>query len=168
MDVIYPLVLLALNLFGLFLVLLSLPGTWFMVAATAGVSWLTGMQLVSWTTVLVLAGVALLGEVLEFLAGAAGSRRAGGTWRATVGAMVVSVIGGIVLGAMIFPIIGAPLGACIGAFLGALAGELSAGKKLETAVAVGQGAFVGRLLGTIVKLVLGGILLVIATIASFA
>ncbi len=166
MDSIYALILLPLNTLGLFLVLVGLPGTWFMVLSSAAISWLTGNRLLSVSTLAVLAGLALAGEVAELVAGAAGSRKAGGTWRGSAGALAVGLAGGIV-GTLLFPVVGSILGACLGAFLGALGGELSGGREMESAVRVGKSAFVGRLLGTVIKLVLGVAIWITATLASF-
>jgi hypothetical protein len=54
-------------------------GTWLMVLVTAVLKWWQpGYVLVSWTVLGVAAGLALLGEVLEFALGAAGARHSGG------------------------------------------------------------------------------------------
>ena len=50
---------------------------------------------VSWTALSVAGGLAVLGEVLEFALGAAGSRRAGGSSRAAALAIVGSLVGGV-------------------------------------------------------------------------
>ncbi len=167
MDYLYAAILFCLNALGLFLVAVGLPGNWLMVLASAGVSWLTGLRLISLPTLIALALLALAGEVVELVAGAAGSRKAGGTWRGSAGALAVGLVGGI-LGTFLLPLppLGSILGACAGAFVGALLGELSAGKRMEAAVDVGRGAFIGRLLGTIYKLAIGVLILIVATVAS--
>jgi hypothetical protein len=59
-------------------ILFSLPGTWLMVLVTAVLKgWQPEHVQVSWTVLSVAAGLAALGEVLEFVLGAAGSRLAG-------------------------------------------------------------------------------------------
>ena len=61
-------------------ILFNLPGTWLMVLVTAVLKWWQPDYVqVSWTVLGVAAGLAALGEVLEFVLGAAGSRRAGGS-----------------------------------------------------------------------------------------
>lgn len=57
------------------------------------------------------------------------------------------VVGSIV-GAFFFP-----LGILLGPFLGALTGELIAGKRISQAAQGGFGAFLGFLLGTLIKVV---------------
>jgi hypothetical protein len=165
MDILLAILLVVLNTLGILLVLVGLPGTWFILLATAGVSAISGRDMASVPTIAVLAALALAGEVLEFAAGAAGSRKAGGSWRATVGAIILGLVGGIV-GSFVLPVIGSLLGACMGAFAGALLGELSAGKDLEPAINVGANAFVGRFLGTVLKLGVAVAMWAIATVAS--
>src|SRR5262245_20145266 len=164
----YAGLLLLLNTLGLVLVVVGLPGTWFMVLSTAVVAWLrAGEEMISPWTVGALAALALLGELLELVAGAAGSKRAGGTWRGSTGALAGGVVGGIVgTFAIPIPVIGSILGACLGAFGGAIAGELSGGKRLTPAVEVGRGAFVGRLLGSLWKLAVGVVIWAVALVAS--
>jgi len=158
------------NTLGLLLVAVGLPGTWLMVIATAGLAWWRWEErMFSPWTVAALAALALLGEIAEFAAGAAGSRKAGGSLRGAAGALVFGVVGGIAGTFLIpIPLVGSVLGACLGAGAGAILGELSLGKKLEPAVTVGKGAFVGRFLGTVYKLAAGGAIWVAATAASVA
>src|SRR5688572_29067283 len=67
-----------------------------MVLVTAVLKWWQpGYVLVSWTVLGVAAGLALLGEVLEFALGAAGARHSGGSTRATALAILGSLIGGL-------------------------------------------------------------------------
>ena len=71
-------VLTVLNLVFWVGILFNLPGTWLMVLVTAVLKWWQPEYVrVSWTVLGVAAGLAALGEVLEFVLGAAGSRRAG-------------------------------------------------------------------------------------------
>ncbi len=166
MIYLYGSILILLNTLGLFLVVIGLPGTWFMVLASGLISWLSGLEFISTPALIAMALLALLGEILEFIMGAAGSRKAGGSRRAAALALFLGITGGIA-GTAMFPVIGSILGACIGAFAGALLGEVSAGKKMDIAVEVGRGAFIGRLLGTIYKLTLGVVIWIIATVAVF-
>ena len=169
MTYLWASVLLALNTLFLFLVVLGLPGNWLMVLASTGISWLAGWS-ISMPVLGVLAGLAFAGEVAELAAGAAGSKRAGGTWRGTTGALGAGLVGGI-LGTFLIPIpipgAGSLLGACAGAFAGAVVGEMSGGRDAEKAIAVGRSAFVGRLLGTILKLAFGAAIWLLAAVASF-
>ena len=112
-------------------ILFNLPGTWLMVLVTALLKWWQPEYvLVSWTTLGVSAGLAALGEVLELVLGAAGSRHAGGSKRAAVLAILGSLVGGIIGTALPVPLVGTLIGACLGAFTGSLIADLWAGRPL--------------------------------------
>jgi uncharacterized protein len=149
-------------------ILFNLPGTWLMVVITAVLKWwLPAYVLVSWTTLSVAAGLALLGEVLEFALGAAGARRAGGSTKAAALAIVGSLVGGIIGTAIPVPVVGTLIGACLGAFAGSLLGDLWAGRPLFPSVEAGWGAAVGRFWGTLTKLAVGAAMVVILALAAF-
>ncbi len=79
MVYLYAVLLTVLNLGFWGGILFNLPGTWLMVLVTAVLTWWEPEYVrVSWTVLGVAAGLAALGEVLEFALGAAGSGRAGG------------------------------------------------------------------------------------------
>jgi uncharacterized protein len=122
---------------------------------------------VSWTMLSVAGGLALLGEVLEFALGAAGSRRAGGSIRAAALAIVGSLVGGVAGTALPVPIIGTLIGACVGAFAGSLLGDLWAGRPLFPSFEAGWGAAVGRFWGTISKLAIGAIIVLVLALDAF-
>ncbi len=169
LDVVYICALLVANAVFALLVAMSLPGTWLILAATCAVAWLRWDEGIYGPISLgVLAGLAVLGEVLELVTGALGAKRSGGSTRGAVGAMAGGVAGGI-LGTLFLPvpILGSILGAALGAFGGALLGERTAGRDLEAAAAVGRGAFVGRLLGTVSKLLIAGAMWIVVAFASF-
>ena len=67
-----------------FLNLLGLPGNWFMVAAAALYTWLMPHDTraaIGWPVVGTIAGLAVVGELVEFAASAAGVQKAGGSRR---------------------------------------------------------------------------------------
>jgi len=155
-----------LNAVSVLLVAMSLPGTWLMVFLTGLLAWWrweTG--LLGWPTLLTLTGLALLGEILELVTGAIGSRKAGGSAWGAVGAMIGAVCGGIG-GTFVIPVLGSILGAAAGAFCGALICERVSGRKLEEAALSGRGAFVGRLVGTGLKLAVAGAMWIVVAFGS--
>lgn len=156
----------------------TLPGNWFIVAATALFAWLVHPPEgggIGWWTVGALVALAAIGEVIEFVAGAAGAAKQGGSRRGMVLAIAGSLVGslaGSVLGTFIpIPVVGTLLGAigggAIGAFGGAYAGESWKGKTSEERMAVSTAALVGRLFGTVGKLAVGVVMVVIAAADSF-
>lgn len=164
----YYLCLLLLQLLGLALTLVGLPGIWLMVAAVGGYAWLTVWdQYVGWPGLLTVLILAILSEVAEFVAGAAGSASAGGTKRAMVGAIVGGFIGAIALTPFIpIPIVGTIAGACIGAFVGAFGVELAIHREVELSTRVGWGAAKGRLWGTLLKLAFGVVILLVTILVA--
>jgi uncharacterized protein YqgC (DUF456 family) len=114
--------------------------------------------------VIALIVLGLLAELFEFLAGAAGSKAAGGRKRGMIGAVVGALIGGIV-GSPILPIIGTILGACLGAFIGAAVMEFY-DRDFQHAMRVGVGAAKGRFWGIVIKSGIGLIMLLVILIAA--
>lgn len=146
-----------LNLFGL-------PGNWINLAAVACYAWLAPagqrLSIGGWVVGGVLL-LAILGEVLELSAGAAGAARVGASRRSAVLALGGSLVGSL-LGAVIglpIPFVGSLagvlLGAGLGALVGAMLGECWKGRGLDRSWQAGQAAFWGRLLGTAGKLTAG-------------
>lgn len=150
-------------------ILLGLPGTWLMVLVPALVEWWQpGTYLFGWGVLVVCAGLAALGEVFEFVLGAAGSRKAGGSKRAAALAIAGGFVGGIVgTGVIPVPVVGTLVGACLGAFAGSLLGDLWAGRPLAQGLRAGRGAASGRLWGTVAKFAIGGVIFAAITVAAF-
>ncbi|MEX2558383.1 MAG: DUF456 domain-containing protein [Pirellulales bacterium] len=155
--------------------LFSLPGNWLIVAATALFAYAApdgGQFDITWTAVLVILGLAIAGEIVEFAAGAVGAARVGGSRRGALMAIVGSMIGGLtgaVLGLpvpLIGPLLGAVLFAGVGALVGAMLGEAWKGRQLQESWQVGQAAFWGRLLGTLAKTLIASAMVVIAAVAA--
>lgn len=163
------------NLGWLATILFGLPGTWLMVLSTVIAAWIQwqpglpgGAQAITPWTLVVLVVLALVGEVLEFIAGAAGAKKAGGSGRGAVAAIVGGVVGAVVGTFMIpIPLIGSLMGAAGGAGLAAWGVELAGGKTMDQSVQIGMGAGFGRLLGTLYKLGVGVAIWVLATLAAF-
>jgi uncharacterized protein len=162
---IYYILLLLMGLCGLFVTLLGLPGLWLIVAAYAAYAWLTQWNVyIGWPSMIALLVLAALAEVVEFFAGAAGSKAAGGRARGMIGAIVGALIGGIAL-SPVFPVIGTIFGACLGAFIGAAALEFY-DRDARHALRVGMGAAKGRFYGIVSKLAFGVVMFVIVAVAA--
>lgn len=167
MDILIAVILTFLNLLWLACTIFMLPGNWFMVA-TAGLACWLAEGMVSVYTVVAVALLAGLGELVEFFAGAGGAKRSGagksGTLLAIAGAVTGAIIGTVIIP---IPVIGTLLGAAVGAGLATLSAEYTSGKEFGHSVTTGLGAGKGQLLGTTTKLALGGIMWLITTIALF-
>ena len=159
-----------------FLNLLGLPGNWLILAATAVYAWLLpddGRAAIGWPIVAVVAGLAVVGELAELVAGAAGVRRVGGSRRAAFLALAGSVVGaiaGAIVGLpipVVGPVIAAVLFAGVGALLGAMFGEGLIGRSVEESWEVGKAAFWGRLFGTLAKALTGAVMAGVVIAAVF-
>ena len=174
MSIIYAILLLLVLAATWLLTVVGMPGNWLMVAAAALYAWLVpddAAGAIGWGVVLTLAILAVLGELLEALAGVFGAAKAGGSRRGAALALLGSMVGGLVgmvVGLpipIIGPLVAAVLFASIGALLGAMLGERWKGRELGESWQVGQGAFWGRMLGTLAKVLIGSIMLVVVVVA---
>lgn len=147
---------------GVALTLLTLPGIWVMVL-TALVCELFVPEVFSWPTLIAALVLAGLAELAEFLASAAGAKKAGGSRSGMIGSIVgglAGMIGGQIL--IPIPLLGAVIGGVAGAGAGAALAERGhAGRTWKESYRSGQGAAVGRVVSIFVK---GGFSVVVATL----
>lgn len=144
-------ILVAIVLVGLVMIPFGLPGTWIMAAGALGYSLLVPNSISIFTTVLV-AAMALVGEVIEFTLTAKYTRKYGGSRRASWGAIIGGIVGAI-MGVPV-PVIGSVIGAFVGAFIGAFVAELSQG-SVGNATKVATGALIGRAVAAAMKIGIG-------------
>lgn len=154
--------------------LIALPGNWICVLLCALYSWIgpeDGRIAMGLGVVLALFVLALVGEAIEFLAGALGARKAGASTKSTVYSLIGS-IGGAIAGAVIgipIPVVGSALAAIVfgglGAAAGAMYGEWTDGRPWKENLNIGHTTFWGRTFGMFGK-VLAGLAMVILVIAS--
>ena len=144
----------AAQLAGLVLVPFGLPGTWVQVVALGVYGWTSGFATIGWPTIIFAAVLAAIGEVIEFSLGGRYARKYGGSRRAGWCAIIGGVVGAIA--GVPVPIVGSVIGAFVGAFAGAALFELTLTRdwrnpELGSAVRVGWGAFLGRLVAVAAK-----------------
>lgn len=123
-------------------ILPALPGIPVVFAGLLIAAWADGFQHAGTLTLVVLGLLTVFALIVDFVAGVAGAKRVGASRRAVIGAALGTLVG-------IF--FGLP-GLLLGPFLGALCGELAAGGGLQKATSVGLGAWLGFVVGTVVKL----------------
>lgn len=144
------------------IVLIGLPGTWVMIALAFGITLLQRVWapadsewLVAWWVFVVAIGIGILGEVLEFMAGALGARKGGASKQGMFGALLGG-FGGTIVGTFLIPvpIVGSLIGAIVGCGVGAVIGELRAAPdvRIQDTIKPATGAVVGRVLGAVAKL----------------
>lgn len=144
--------LLAALLVGLALIPLGLPGLWVMVGAALLYSF-SQPDRIGVPTLIVLVTLAVIAEVLEFLAAGKYARKYGGSKRAGWGAIVGGIAGAIV--GVPVPVIGSVIGAFVGSFAGALVAEMTLGSRVGDATRVAKGALIGRAIATALKVAIG-------------
>ena len=132
--------LVALGIAGMLLP--ALPGPPILFAGFLVIAWGEGFEFVGAGTLVVLAVMALLASLVDFISGALGAKHFGASPRAAIGAAIGAVAG-------IF--FGLP-GILLGPFVGAVLGELTEHEDLNAAGRAGIGATVGLLLGTAAKM----------------
>lgn len=162
-------ILVIFNACSLLLVLFSLPGNWLMITATGLIAWWQwDEKIFSPATLIMITVLAIIGEIIEFLAGAGGAKKAGASWLASISAIAGAMVGAA-LGTVFLPvpILATLLGACIGAGSATLAVETLGGKKIDHSFKSGLGAGVGVFLGTTSKFIIGIVIWLTITVAAF-
>jgi uncharacterized protein YqgC (DUF456 family) len=159
------------NMIGIALTALTLPGMWVMLLFAALAQWWEywayGTWMFSWWTLGVCGAIALLGEIIEVVASAFGAAKFGGTRWGAVGSIVGTILGAVVGSFFLFPL-GTILGAAIGAGGGALLCERHIGKRTwQDATRAGTGAAIGRLAASLVKTGLAITVAIILSVAAF-
>jgi uncharacterized protein len=144
-------ILVLFNLLWLMLDLFGLPGNWLMVLSTSLFAWWTWDRGVfSGGTLIAIAVLAAAGELIEFLGGMVGARKAGASWRASFAGIFGAVIGAFA-GTIAFPVpvVGTIVGACLGVGLAVWIVEIGRGAypdvSFRRAVGAGMGEFIGIL-----------------------
>jgi len=149
---------------AVFLNLLGLFGSWLIVGAVIIAYVVTGFSYFSIVGIVLLLGLAILGEIGETAAAGYGASRFGGS-RGSIVAAIVGCIAGAILGTPIFPLIGTVIGACAGAFVGALLYEyIVMEQKFQGAARTGVGAALGKVGGILAKF---GVALVMVVVIAF-
>ena len=151
---------------------IGVPGNWLIVALVATYSYFMPDERrldIDGLTVLGLLALAALGEGLELLAAALGASKAGASKRGTALALVGSLLGGMagifVPIPVIGPIVGPIVCAGLGALTGAVIGEQWKGRDLDESLNIGHAAFWGRLIGTLGKILVGCVMLVLILVS---
>ena len=124
----------------------SMPGLPIIFGAILLFAFLTDFTSVGVGFVVATGAITALMQVLDYLAGAWGVKKLGGTGWGIAGSLIGSILGFIFAGAFV----GMFLGAFGGAFLGEL---LGAGQRLSASFKIGLGSILGLLAGTLIRIV---------------
>lgn len=147
-----------LMIFGLLLILPGLPGNWVIIGIAALWAYFGDAASFTWQYFAFIVGLAVVGEIVEFLAGHFGTRRFGGSSQGGYGGIVGALAGGILGAAFLFGL-GALPGALIGGFIGCFVVEKGRGMESGPALKAAWGASLGRFGGFVVKFGIGIVIL---------
>lgn len=149
----YLLILGGVIILSLILIVLGLPGLWIMVASAVAYNLIVPGEPIGWVTLVAVAVLAFVAELLEFSLTGRFARKYGGSRRAGWGAILGGIVGAMV--GLPVPIIGSVIGAFLGSFLGALIAEFTGGSSAGDATRVAKGALIGRVMSTVLKIGIG-------------
>lgn len=152
-------------LVGIVLTPLGMPGNFIIIAGALVFNLITWEMTVNLQRIAVVLGLAVLGEILEYILGVQMARKRGASGRAIIGAIVGGIIGALV-GTPV-PIVGTIIGLFVGVFLGAFAIELAYRKDIKLAYDSAIGAFYGRAGAILVKTMIGILIIIIIFVGIF-
>ncbi|MDP6419147.1 MAG: DUF456 domain-containing protein [Candidatus Krumholzibacteria bacterium] len=140
---------------ALFMIPLGLPGNFLLLGLAILAAWLGGFQSISILSLGIILLVVLLAEVAEAMLSSLMARKSGASWWGVAGAMAGGLAGAI-LGSMILPLFGTLVGAFLGSAVGATGLEAwKRGRADSEALRAGWGAFLGRVLSSVLKISVG-------------
>jgi uncharacterized protein len=135
------------------LTVLGLSGNFVIVGLALLHALATGFTPLTWPFLLLLLGLALLGEAVEALVGTVYVARKGASRHGVLGAFVGGLAGAVAGGAVV-PVIGAVAGGFAGSFLGAVLGQYLRERRLRPSLRIGWHAFAGKTLAGLFKVAL--------------
>ena len=136
-------------------VLPALPGTALVLGGIVLGAWIDGFTRVGTGTLTVIAVLAVLAWVLDYVAGLLGAKKAGACRQALVGAALGTVVGLFMglIGVLFMPLVGAAVG------------EYMARKNEAQALKVGVATWLGIMVGLIAKVVIAFVMIGIFVVA---
>ena len=137
---------------GWLLAVIQLPGTWFILLATAVYDWHFAWKPIAWQLLVIMVLLAVAAEVVDLLAGMKGAQQAGASRAASWGALIGGFCGTVLFIPVPIPIFAPVVGGLLGCFAGALIAERNVHGDAGKSARVGFGAAVGRLVGLLIKL----------------
>jgi uncharacterized protein len=162
-------ILILLNALCLVLVVFGIPGNWLMVAVTCLFAWWQrDAGVFSGGTLIAIVVLALMGELIEFLAGMLGAKRSGTSWQGSIAAIFGAMLGALIgTFAIPVPLVGTLVGASVGAGLTVWVIETSRGQPAEHSLRRAVHAGMGQILGTSSKMAVGVVIWLVIAVAAF-
>lgn len=153
-----PILLLVLMGLSLLATIVGLPGVIVILLLAVIYGWATGFAVLTWQTLLILAGITLVAETVDQLFQVWGARRGGASFKGILGSVAGGIAGALLLNTL-FPILGGVVGAFAGAYAGALLVERRVQGDWQRAHRAAWGGFLGRAAGIGIKLLLGALMI---------
>lgn len=135
----------------------ALPGTVLIFAGLLLAAWADGFTRVGVWPLILIGLIGAASYTVDFVAAAMGAQHIGASRRAVIGAALGTLLG--------LPL-GLP-GIIFGPLVGAIAGELSVHRDVKRAGRVGMAAWIGFLIGSVVKIALAFSMVAIFIVAFF-
>lgn len=157
MEILAFTTLLIFTVVGFFLIFFNLFGTLLILAGALLFSWMTGFGVLSISVLILLTGLYLLGEILDFLFTILGAKKFGASNRAVIGALLGGFFGSL-LGVSFFGI-GIFPGMILGIFLGAFGMECLVRRDVKASLKAGVGGVVGVLGSVVVKVLIAVVMI---------
>jgi len=148
-----------LALIGIILTIFGIGGTFVILIGALLLNLVSWSMTISFNTLMWMTGLAVLGELLEWLITLIGVKAQGVSKYGLIGTVVGAVIGAIVLS--VVPIIGTMIGIVLGAILGAFLLEYAHTGKTKKAWKAAKAALLGRALVSLTKLIIAIIMVAI-------
>ncbi len=154
MAYVFGILCIILMILSLMLLFIGLPGTWVILGLAGLWAFFVESAAFGWQFFALTVGLAVIGEIVEFLAGHYGTKRYGGSTKGSMGGMVGAIVGGIMCAPILFGF-GALPGALAGAYIGCFLVEKGRGMGSREAARAAFGSTLGRFGGFVVKLGIG-------------
>lgn len=137
-------------LVALGLTTVTLPGNLFIFLTALGYGLYEGFILFDASFLMMLFAGYALGELVEFIASAAGAKKEKASKRA-IAAAVAGAVGGGVAGTALLPVLGSFIGAMLGAYVASYYAELSVCRDAAKSQKVAMSAMKGQIIGAVIK-----------------
>lgn len=136
-------------------VLPALPGTALVLAGIVLAAWIDDFTRIGWVTLTIVAVLAVISWILDYVAGIMGAKKAGASREAIIGA-ALGTVAGIFMGLV---------GVFFMPLVGAVAGEFIAGRNRRRSLHVGVATWIGVMVGMIAKVVLAFVMIGVFAVA---
>ncbi len=150
MEILLILLIITFTVISAVTIWLNLPGSFLMLGFIFIWAWVSDFALISSTELLIILGIMLMLEFLEYVLSGLAAKYTGAEKRSAFLAIAGGFLGTIILGSLFF-VVGALLGLFLGSYLGAYWGELQAGKTKMDARRAALGALMGSIAGKVIK-----------------